>query len=199
MSLHTYPSDGSRGVLFRLVLCRNFFFSFLASPRHMKFWGQDQIRAPVIAQATAAATLDPQPTVLGWGSNLQSSAPKRPPTPLYHSRNSVLCLNFDCGSQHITSHLVLQLSQQLFFSFLNGCTCSMWTFPGQGLNPSCSCTLCHGCGNARSLTHSARLGIKLTLPQRLRRILNPLHHSWNSSPSNSSTQAMSLQCKLFHL
>ena len=49
------------------------------------------------------------------------------------------------------------------FFFLYGCTHSMWKLWGQGLNPSHSCELHHSCGNARSLTHCPRPGIKLTL------------------------------------
>ena len=45
-----------------------------------------------------------------------------------------------------------------FFFFFFGCTHSMWKFPGQDLNPSRSCNLCHCCGNARSLTHCATVG-----------------------------------------
>ena len=42
----------------------------------------------------------------------------------------------------------------LFFIFylFFGCTLGMSKIPGQGLNPHCSCELCHCCGNARSLT-----------------------------------------------
>ena len=32
----------------------------------------------------------------------------------------------------------------------NGCTCSIWKFLGQGLNPSCTCNLCRSCDNAGS-------------------------------------------------
>ena len=66
------------------------------------------------------------------------------------------------------------------FLFLNGHTHGIWKFPGQGLNPS------HGYGNARSLTHCAKPGIKPTPQQqqeplqRQRWILDPLHHSGNS-------------------
>ena len=39
-----------------------------------------------------------------------------------------------------------------FFSFY-GHTCSIWKFPGQNYNQSCSCGLHHNHSNARSLTH----------------------------------------------
>ena len=38
-----------------------------------------------------------------------------------------------------------------FFFFLSGCICSIWKFPGQGMNLCCSCDLCHSCSNATSL------------------------------------------------
>lgn len=48
-----------------------------------------------------------------------------------------------------------------FFCFvLNGCTCCTWKFPGQRLNPSCSCDLCHRCGNARSFDPCSRPGME---------------------------------------
>ena len=34
-----------------------------------------------------------------------------------------------------------------FFFLFYGCTCGVWKFPGQGLNPSHSCDLCHSCSN----------------------------------------------------
>ena len=53
-------------------------------------------------------------------------------------------------------------------------------FPGQLSNLSCSCNLCHSRGNARSLTHCTRLGMKPALPLRQCQILNLLCHSRNS-------------------
>ena len=50
-------------------------------------------------------------------------------------------------------------------------------FPGQGLNMSHSCYICHRCSNATSLTHCAKLGIEPMLLQRQQWILNLLHHS----------------------
>ena len=41
---------------------------------------------------------------------------------------------------------------QEFLKFFLGHTCGIWKFPGQGLNPSCSCDLCCSCSNARSFT-----------------------------------------------
>ena len=40
--------------------------------------------------------------------------------------------------------------------FFFGRTCSIWKFPGWGLNLSCICDLNHSFGNAGSLTHCAR-------------------------------------------
>jgi len=45
----------------------------------------------------------------------------------------------------------------------------------------------HSCGNAKSLTHCARLGIELTLPQRQLWTLYLLHHSRNSLFSLTDT------------
>ena len=47
-----------------------------------------------------------------------------------------------------------------------GSTHDLWKFPGQGLNPRCSCNPHHSCGNTRFLTHCARPGIQPELPQR---------------------------------
>ena len=44
--------------------------------------------------------------------------------------------------------------------FYFGCTHGIWKFLGEGLNLSRICNLFHSCGNARSLTHCAGLGIK---------------------------------------
>ena len=42
--------------------------------------------------------------------------------------------------------------------FLNVHTRGIWTFPGQGLNSSRSCNVCHSSGNARSLACSTTVG-----------------------------------------
>ena len=44
-----------------------------------------------------------------------------------------------------------------FFFFLS-CPCSIWKFPGQGLNPSHSHDLHHSCGNTRSSTLCTTVG-----------------------------------------
>ena len=41
-----------------------------------------------------------------------------------------------------------ELHNYLFYFFM--ATPTGMKFPSQGLNPSCSCNLCHSCGNARS-------------------------------------------------
>ena len=52
-----------------------------------------------------------------------------------------------------------------FFFFLFWMPRGIWKFPDQGRNPSQSCDLHHSCGNTRSLTHRARLGIEpMSLP-----------------------------------
>ena len=79
------------------------------------------------------------------------------------------------------SWLVIFILQHLnIFSFLLGCTHSIWKLLGWGLNPSYSCDLCHSCSNAGSLTHCAGSGIKPALPQRQWWIINPVWHSRKS-------------------
>ena len=48
----------------------------------------------------------------------------------------------------------------VLFCFL-GYTRGIWKFPGQRSNLSCSSDLQHSCGNTRSFTHCAGLGIKV--------------------------------------
>ena len=51
---------------------------------------------------------------------------------------------------------VAEHSDSIFFidlPFFLAYTCGMWKFPGQALNPSYRCTLCHSCSNAGSVTH----------------------------------------------
>ena len=60
----------------------------------------------------------------------------------------------------------------ILFSFFC-CTCGIWKFLGQGLNPSHSSYLHHSFGITRSLTHCTRLVIELAPPQRQGRWLTP--------------------------
>ena len=65
-----------------------------------------------------------------------------------------------------------------FFFFLFcffGCTRDIWKFPGQGLNPRCSCI-----SDVGSLTHCTRLGTQPPPPQRQHQIFNLLGHSGKS-------------------
>ena len=84
------------------------------------------------------------------------------------------------------------IPQKKFF----GCTCSIWKFPIQGLNTSCSCDLRHSRGNARSLTHCTRLGIEPVpqqqpeLLQKQHWILNLLCHSRNSCNTSVFNNSM---------
>ena len=83
---------------------------------------------------------------------------------------------------------VSSLEKCLFKFFVHlilfcGCTHDIWKFPGQGLNLSRTCNLCHSCSNAGSLNHRAGLGIKPTAPCNWRGccwILNALCQSRNS-------------------
>ena len=70
-----------------------------------------------------------------------------------------------------------------FFFFFFSCTCSIWMFPGQGSNLSCSCDICHSCNNTRSLTHRTGSGTESMLLQRQCRILNLLCYIGNSPSS----------------
>ena len=56
--------------------------------------------------------------------------------------------------------ILLQLTDSFsaIFLFSLGHTRSVWKFPDQWWNLSCSCDLCHSCGNKGSLTHCARPG-----------------------------------------
>ena len=67
-----------------------------------------------------------------------------------------------------------------FFCFFQGRTCSIWKFPSQGLNLSCSWGLRYSHSNARSLTHWVRSGIKPAASQRQHQVLNLLSHNGNS-------------------
>ena len=73
-----------------------------------------------------------------------------------------------------------------FFFFFFGCTCGIWRFLGQGLNPSCMHDLRHSCGNSWFLIHCTRQGIKPVPQQQPKllqiqcQLLNPLWHSGSS-------------------
>ena len=68
-----------------------------------------------------------------------------------------------------------------FFFFFSSCTHGIWKFPGWVGNLTHSSDLGPSCGNSRSLTHCARLGIEpvphqgLELPWRQCWILHLLH------------------------
>ena len=73
----------------------------------------------------------------------------------------VICGLFDSSLSdmyEVTSHFSFFLFV-FFFSFFFGSTHGIWKVPGQGLNLSCSCDLCHSCGNARSLTNCISPGV----------------------------------------
>ena len=90
-------TSGVRSVVSRErgFFCFVSFFHFFWMPRGIwNSWARDQIRATGAAEAAAAATLDPEPTVPGRVWNLHLSAPKTPPIPLYHSGNSSFLVLF---------------------------------------------------------------------------------------------------------
>ena len=65
-----------------------------------------------------------------------------------------------------------------FFFFCH--THGIWKFPGQGLNLSCSCDLCHICSNAGSFTYCTGLRIRLTSTRDNTGSLTHCTHSRNS-------------------
>ena len=71
------------------TICRLLFFFFFWLPHSTwSSWARDQIWASAATQAAAVAMPDPQPTVLGQGSNLCPSAPKAPLIPLGYIGNA---------------------------------------------------------------------------------------------------------------
>ena len=80
-----------------------------------------------------------------------------------------------CSGKYLHNHIYIDAVYSnfilLFFPFSAAPSAS---FLGQGWNPSCICDLCHSFGNARSLTHCSRLGIRLTPPQGQARSLTHL-------------------------
>ena len=62
---------------------------------------------------------------------------------------------------------------QIFFFFFNGCSHSLWRFPGQGLNPSHSFDLHHSYSNTGSL--------------------NLLCWAWNQTDASRVTQATAVR------
>ena len=46
------------------------------------------------------------------------------------------------------------------YTYFNDCSYGIWKFSGQGLNLSCSCDLCHSCGNASPFTQCTGPGIE---------------------------------------
>ena len=58
--------------------------------------------------------------------------------------------NFNFGDLPCLPRIIFSFYRLCFFLFFNGHTCSVWKFLGQGLNPSCSCDLCHRCSNTGS-------------------------------------------------
>ena len=72
--------------------------------------------------------------------------------------------NFNFGDLPCLPRIIFSFYRLCFFLFFNGHTCSVWKFLGQGLNPSCSCDLCHNISNTRDLTPCTGLGIKPESP-----------------------------------
>ena len=109
----------------------------------------------------------------------------------FHSFFLVLPLNFffNFTSCILKSQELILVLKIPFFFFL-GHTHGFWKFPGQGSNLRRGCDPCHSYSNAKSLIYCTRPEAEPTSPSQCR-ILNPLHHSGNSSvlsglPSASS-------------
>ena len=65
-----------------------FFFSFLATPRHMEFPGQGSDPSHSCYLNCSFSNAGSLTHCAGLGSNPHCSTPKMPPIPLWHSRNS---------------------------------------------------------------------------------------------------------------
>ena len=113
-----------------------FFFSFLATQKKMEFLGQgcsqarNQIQAEVATYAAAAAMPDHLTHCASPGINPASFL-----LPKKHHRLSVAAETPQIALHHIFPKFCFVLFCFAFDSY----TCSLWTFPGQGLNQSCSC------------------------------------------------------------
>ena len=66
----------------------------------------------------------------------------------------------------------------VLFSFSFLAALQHMEFPGQGLDPSCSCDVCCSCGHARSFNLEARDGIRVLALQCCHQSI-PLCHSGN--------------------
>ena len=65
--------------------------------------------------------------------------------------------------------------------FLSDCIHGIWKFPGQGSNLSYSCSLCHSCSNAGSLTHCPKISFffMANIPfMYISQFLCPFIHQW---------------------
>ena len=70
-------------------------FLFWPPPSIWSSRARDQIQAATVTYAVAGARQDPEPSMLGWGSNLCPCTAEMLPIPLWYSRNAWMC-GFDC-------------------------------------------------------------------------------------------------------
>ena len=78
--------------------------------------------------------------------------------PLNPEAGLLSTLSYEGGNWVLESFAITGSKSQSFFFFL--AALRHMEFPGQGSDLSCSCNLSSICGNAKSVTHYARLGIK---------------------------------------
>ena len=178
-----------------MIYCSLFFFFlfFRATP---EAYGGSQARGPIRAAAAGLHCSSQQ----CWSLNPLNKA--RDPI-----RNLVVpsWICFCCTTTGTPKWFIILWASMLcsdfilfFFIFpFYGRICSIWKFPGKGLNRNCSCQpmpqlqLCGiqaasvtstvaACGSARSLTHWVRPVIEPAISGTLCQILNPLNHSGNS-------------------
>ena len=116
------------------ILC----YFFMASPEaYGSSWARDWIEI----HAASPAMLDP---LTHW-AELRLN--------LFLHSNGAIAVRFLIHWATVGTPTPLIFNHINLFFFFYDCTCGIWKFLAQGLNPSHSCHLHHSCSNARSLTH----------------------------------------------
>ena len=167
-----------RDKLFTCFIILNFPASSLSSPKKKEdyYWLRQ-----ILGQSTFVINVET--TEATWGRAFLAirkykKKTKKQPT-IKHKKTTVGCrCRWEKSAERERANLVL-------WWITNGfevvccccCNCSVRKFLGQGTNQAAAVTYC---GNTRSLTHWAKLGIKPVPPQKQHQILNLLCHSRNS-------------------